>query len=418
MDLSAQPQLQIFNSDLSGQDQRPNFHIFPLLTTELRLQVWKHALRSRQRLIRVQLYAQTKEREEATSELVTETATNHQSSQCAVTPPYTIVAEGYQTLSKFMRVNREARAEALRFYRVQIPCRLTSDPNDNDQQTVPLESTKPGKLYINPEYDFLHIDNNNALRASDDSVVDHILVDFIHQLKTRYDPLHVGLLNLAFGKGSSVGFQHVDLDSNPEAKISFLATIQQLHEIYFLIEPRTGRLNFRWIYGMDEETFFTRSFPIFPLTPSFERPQQRDPRHIGEDLNKIRFSIGEPRETPESWSRLLRQWGVTQNLQTSCKYLVALRTGNARFGIYNRNSAAEYLNWEDQSWRHPDAGRFMFEDENLEKAVKPAFGFWLFDMGTFGSFTKDGDIAGHGANGYVIWDLTNHWPELALSSLP
>jgi 2EXR family len=418
MDLSIQPQLQIFNPIPRVRDREPIFHVFPLLTTELRLKIWEHALYDRQRLLRVQLYDSSGENEEVNSRLPLETATSNQIGQCVTTPPfiYTIVVEGYKSLSKFMRVNQEARTEALRFYRVKIPCRLMCDPHDSGQQTVAMERSKPGFLYFNPESDFLHLDNNNALRASDDSVIDHSLIDFIHKLKNKYDPKRVGLLNLLFGGGSSVGFQYIDLGSDSKATASFRATMQQLRKIHFLIEPRAGRLNFRWFYGMDSETFFTRSFPILPSTSSFEHPQHRDPRPIAEELKRIRFGVTEPRDTPATWSRLLRKWSVGLNSQREHKYLVTLRPDAARFGIHDRESAVDYLQWEDHAWKHPDAGEFMFGDEDLEKAIQPAFGFWLFDMKTFGPFTDEGDIVGPEARGYAIWDLTDHWPSLCRSS--
>lgn len=58
--------------------------------------------------------------------------------------------------------------------------------------------------------------------------------------------------------------------------------------------------------------------------------------------------------------------------------------------------------------------RFIFEDENLEKAVRSAFGFWLFGIDAFGPLTKEGEIAGTVTNGYPIRDLSDHCPALAL----
>jgi hypothetical protein len=419
MDSPIQPQLQIFDATPGAQDREPIFHVFPLLTTELRLKIWEYALYARHRLLRVQLYNSSDENEEVNSRLPLETATSNQSGQSGTTRPYnyTIVVEGFKSLSKFMRVNQEARSEALKFYRVKIPCRLMCDSRDTGTQTVSMERTKPGCLYFNPESDFLHLDNNNAmLRASDNSLIDHTMVDFIHKLKTKYDPKNVGLQNLLFGGGGSIGFQCIDLDFNPEATASFRATMQQLRKIHFLIEPRVGRVNFRWIYGIDSETFFTRSFPILPSTSFFEHPQHRDPRPVGGELKKIRFGIAEPRQTPATWSRLLEKWSVTLDSQTEHKYMVTLRPDYARFKIDDRQSAVDYLHWEDHWWKHPDVGEFMFGDEDLQKAIKPVFGFWLFDMKTFGSFTDKGEIAGPGTGSNMIWDLTDHWPSLCCSS--
>lgn len=76
--------------------------------------------------------------------------------------------------SPLLRVNSEARAAALAFYRVHLPC---------DQ--------RPGGrlLYFNPEYDFLHV-KQVIFRC--------LMADLLHDCKA-YDPKARGILNLIVG---------------------------------------------------------------------------------------------------------------------------------------------------------------------------------------------------------------------------
>lgn len=69
-------------------------------------------------------------------------------------------------------------------------------------------------------------------------------------------PLPCRILNLAFTDNNLTGFAFADINFDFEAKVSFLSTMQQLCEVFFLIEPQQGRLNFRWVYGMDQEGHF------------------------------------------------------------------------------------------------------------------------------------------------------------------
>jgi hypothetical protein len=88
--------------------------------------------------------------------------------------------------------------------------------------------------------------------------------------------------------------------------------------------------------------------------------------------------------------------------------------------ILNRDSAAAFIHREDVYWRdNPLAQRASPED--LTKAVKPAFGFWLFLIEAFGPMTKDGMDPDYQAapnmNAHTPRDVTPYWPELVLSDL-
>jgi hypothetical protein len=145
LNMSSKPHLQIFNASRTTYCKELNFHHFPLLPKELRMKIWRHPLQ-RQRIIKVRLIAEKLfHPEQATTQETESTTPNRKVER------YRAYVNGWQTLSKFMRANREAREAALEFYRVHLPCRLSYE------ETV-IESVPPnGILYFNPEYDFLHI---------------------------------------------------------------------------------------------------------------------------------------------------------------------------------------------------------------------------------------------------------------------
>jgi hypothetical protein len=54
---------------------------------------------------------------------------------------------------------------------------------------------------------------------------------------------------------------------------------------------------------------------------------------------------------------------------------------------YDRATARKALEWEGEVWRNPEIGKGRtYELEDLENAVRPAFGFWLFPIDAFGPF--------------------------------
>jgi hypothetical protein len=319
--------------------------------------------------------------------------------------------DGFQLMNKFLRVSREARREVLNFYRVHVPCRLTTQPQHSGQIMDP-DNTKLGTLHFNPEYDFLHINSFMAPLT----VPDMFFVDFLHRLKTACDPRHIGLLNLALDSTDLSRLSCNDHSSTPAKLLEpVLETLQQLREVFFLRKQSFGRLNISLPYSgtSSTEVFFTRSFPIMPLTPTFER-LGRDPRPISQDLRKL--NLDDPRGAFSCWQALLRGWGVPLPTHTKHKFLVAHDLCNP----YDRSTARKALEWEDEVWRNPEIGKGRaYELEDLENAVRPAFGFWLFPIDAFGPFQKNGDpVPNPGEiNGREYKDLSRYYPELALSTL-
>ncbi|KAL9130836.1 MAG: hypothetical protein Q9217_001088 [Psora testacea] len=384
--MSSQPHLQIFNSDLTTHNEESDFPIFPLLPNELRLKIWQHALQ-RQRIIKLCLKSRTEQTGTQAAE-ITEYASKR--------GRYCAVVDARQVLSKFLRVNRESREETLKFYRVHLPCSSTGGAGKG--------TTSAGTLHFNPEYDFLHISPTWPVKDT--------LLDFLYHLKTTHDPRHVGLLNLAVDINGLNGndlhmLQPSDLDS--EVRTAFVETLTQLHEVFFVSTPRVGRQIFGLMSGIPtSETFFNRSFPIMATAPSFER-LHRDPRPIAQGLRKVFTGTVFLRDVLHLWLQLLKKWRISP-LQIEYRFLLAFDPTMAGDPISDRASAHRWLQKEDDIWRNPSgsgsdesffrkkknvkwpigASAEKFRDEDLEKAVRPAFGFWLFPVDVLGPLDGEG----------------------------
>ena len=266
--MSPKPRFQIFNDEIdqATPSSAPTFPLFPLLPKELRLKIWYHSLQ-RQRFIKVLLFPETIWNQG------TETVTSTTKSE-----RYRAYVEGYQVLSKLLRVNCEAREAALEFYRVPLPCLFKKGLESS--HGVPYEAT-PGTLYINPEYDFLYVTPQVSAEET--------LVDFFYHMKTTYDPHRIGLLNLALDfKGLNAGdlsqLELLSLDSR--VRLAFIETLTQLQEVFFVSEQRVGRTMDKQSGFVTPEPFFNRSLPILGTAPTFERPYC-NPRPISEDLRHV-----------------------------------------------------------------------------------------------------------------------------------
>ena len=432
--MSSQPHLQIFTSSRTTHDEESNFPLFPLLPQEIRLKIWRHSLQ-RQRIIKLHLKGRTEQ---------TVTQAAESTGSASKSERYCAVVDGYQVLSKLLRVNSESREAALEFYRVRLPCRFTG-------RATREGTTRSETLHFNPEYDFLHI--------SPESPVSDTLVDFIYHLKTTHDPHHVGLLNLAVGLNDLNAndldkLETSDLDSR--VRTAFVETLTQLHEVFFVSTPRAGRQILGYQSGIPtSETILNRSFPIMAMAPTFER-LHRDPRPIAQDLRQVFAGTFDPRHMLHLWRQLLKKWGVSPP-QIEYRFYLAFRPISQEDQIYDRWSAERWLQKEDDAWRNPSEGGSAessqdqdqemvdkpfssfssfferknikwpvgassekFQNEDLEKAVKPAIGFWLFPVDALGALPEEGLSEDEGFQPRPKWilDMTEHWPELALLSLP
>ena len=171
----------ILNDVYSDQSHRegawPEFPMFAGFPLEIALTIWQCVLQ-RHRLISI---------------TITENDDDVLPHSTPPQPPYTvrnesgklICGENYRLsvhtnhcLSPLLGVSRQSRQAALEFYRLHIPYNFQL-------------YGKQLCLYLNPEFDFLHI----KLMGRPE-----ILVDFVHDAKA-YDPLALGILKLGIGHG-------------------------------------------------------------------------------------------------------------------------------------------------------------------------------------------------------------------------
>ena len=157
-----------------AKEAAAEFPHFSRLPVEIRSAIWKCSLQ-RHRLIGITVVDETEDDDDYKP------------------PPYTarnslgniISGQRYRLsittthcLTPLFWVNGLARQAALEFYRVHI----SYDFNAYGERLC---------LYLNPELDILHLRPEGA---------PEILVDFVHDVKA-YDPLGLGILNMAIGTG-------------------------------------------------------------------------------------------------------------------------------------------------------------------------------------------------------------------------
>ncbi|KAK0653107.1 hypothetical protein B0T16DRAFT_490830 [Cercophora newfieldiana] len=378
----------------------PSFHHFPLLPTELRLKIWKLSLQ-RRRIIRINIHLYEYQPDVKEVDKPNENDKH-----------FPVVA-GYQSLSKLLRVNRESRQAAQEFYRVHFPCRFLLA--DKDFSDGPLtETTRPGTFYFNPEHDFLLISSSHPAGPT--------LLDFIHRLKTVYDPRRVGLLNLAVDTSMLNVTQPVTpRDVSPEVGQAFAETLAQLRAVYSVFHTAAGRQSEGWRSGFTGAVFFNRSMPLIGAAPTFE-VLPRDPRPIAEDLRKV--YTGFSRSFPyQALQEMFRIWGVKPAHDLEHRLLLGF---TPPYRVYDRDSAKRWLKKEDDHWNWcaeggptPGAREGSFASinwpalkipkEDLQRVPRPAVGFWLFPVEAMTDKALGND---------ALTDLSGYWPELALTSLP
>ncbi|KAJ5697722.1 hypothetical protein N7488_011406 [Penicillium malachiteum] len=429
------PHLEIVNGLLEKPQSDSKFTLFCFLPIEIRLIIWEYALQKR-RIIRVDIVS-------AQSEHLP--PDNKPEDVNVRRQSWVAKVFGLHMISKLFRVNQESRRVAKAFYRIRMPCSLYDTPLSHDSE-YPTEC-----CYINPENDTIHI--SRIYGPTPEESMDRFL-SFLHLTKQSYDPFHVGVLRLAlnqellriiqegvqrwYSKRLAPGF----VPENSAIMQSFKDTIVQLRELYF-VSSRCRRQNFEH-HELDWPTF-NRSLPIRPPMPAFEIYPQ-DPRSIQADLGQL--LLGEnPREMPFQWREILYQLGVSP---ANIDYHFMLGSDPpSQFAITNRKNATDFVQHEDNEWtgawrlgnslrngnwalRYMEYTDRFFEceigalheknlNEDLTKAVKPAFGFWLFPLKAICEWpSKPEENLAQPWQGVSsgVCSMANHPPALALSFLP
>lgn len=410
--MASQPHLQPINSPQFTHHRALTFPLFTALPKELRTKIWRYALR-RQRIIHLHLNNQR-------GKTAFEAGENPDSVKNGEL--YFTVIEGSQLLTKLLHVDKESREEVLKFYRAHLPCRFSS-------RTIKEGSAGHGTLYLNPEWDFLYI---NAEWPAKDT-----LIAFICRLMTIYDPRHIGLLNLAIdGNGLTgndiIGVQPLEVKS--EIRSAFIETLTQLREVWIVSTAVVGRQIVGPLSGFGTAgAMFNRSFPILSTLSTFER-LPRDPRSISRDL-KNTSGLGSSRDVLQYWLRLLMKWHISPQ-RLRYRFFLAFTPKLAQDHISDQVSAKVWLQKQEDKWNgHGPSDGFLpkdvekwpvgahderYKNEDLENAVRPAFGFWLFPLEALGHIGQDGLLVDEETRprGEMFRDMTEHWPELGLLSLP
>ncbi|TIC95949.1 hypothetical protein CH35J_008653 [Colletotrichum higginsianum] len=191
---------------------------------------------------------------------------------------------------------------------------------------------------------------------------------------------------------------------------------------------------------------FNYGFPVFPTFTFFDSPV-KDPRNISRDLRKVSGSTPDWREWPLGWRTLLRRLGirpedVEENASVDVRMMIA---SDRQDEVRTREDAARVLHEEDfewlqlqwwfRGWDRPQpggggggdrpAGCFATASglqpglpeldgpEILAAAPPPALGFWLFPVEAFGEISDERD-PGSWIRSKGVFDLSSHWPDLAL----
>lgn len=395
------------------QNTESKFHNFPQLPKELRDRIWHTSIQHTQ-IFHLHLYDLNYTPAPTKNTVEKGHLANGKQDQ-----PFFAVTDEPQTKSKLFDVNRESREAALSFYRVRIPCWFRSKIAGGGVLT-------PGTLYFHPDHDFLRITAAWSVKNT--------LFPFLHLLNTNYDPLHVGLRNLIIGVNdlSNNDLQLTD-PSTPDLDVSMKETfsniLKNIHQVFFY---STVTFAGRQIFGqikfalLTNETKYNRSIPIQVQAPIFDRLVQDPRRAIGEDLKGMYVGNNDPQNGFRTWNAILEKWNLSLDIQY--KWCIAYQPPEGD-ELFDRKSARKFMQKEDDlwnavsdpdsptDWRFPDgeleigALTEKYKDEDLERAVRPAFGFWVFPMEVLGSLEEEYEYV-------VLRDLTSYWPELWLASLP
>ncbi|KAI1164127.1 hypothetical protein F5B18DRAFT_671608 [Nemania serpens] len=410
--MDSKQHLQIINS--VSRESR-SFPLFPSLPVELRLDIWEVSLK-RWRFINITLAPKEGNRAQDQDE-GPRYETHNTPGNIVSGAQYQVTAQGPQLLSKLLRVSREARQAALHFYRVHLPCRLVMDDKEESSGILPL----------NPEFDIFHVRPGRG---------DHDFAHFLHDIRA-YDSVGVGLLNLALDLNDVDCLTRIDIpDLEPASRAAFTQTLRNLRHVFFVSIENAGREYLGMVLSgihTNDRFEFHRSRPIMSLTPSFDR-LARDPRqNMYRDLSRVYTGTPDPRRMVCMWRELLHQWNITHPPDEAPVYRFMVSTGwdTRRNDIVDRESAAEWLRHEDKRW-HSNQLRYadvitrsgydlpLESPEELERAPRPAIGFWLFPIEAIGPVP--GPEALEDGNGFVwkakrVVDMRQYWPELCLACL-
>ena len=384
----------IISSLHSAQGNSQPFLLFACLPGEIRLEIWRCSMQ-RERIIHVELTSIDENVDKRYANV------NHLQRPTIEEAKYKLLVNGWQVLSKFLRVNSESRQEALRFYRVHIPCWFQGKGGEEQRQV----------LYINPEYDFI--------LPVPRTLTPGILTDFLYDLKA-YDPKDIGLVNLAINRccelDDSFGDFWTDVTrvSDEPARTAVKDILSQIKEIFFvaMCDPESMGA----CLDADEmPTYINKSYPTAAHTATFDRVGL-DPRPVIQDLG-CKFIVDKlPIISETWWDRMLQKWGVQNGGPVEFRVLIAIQYNQVKSQV-NENGVytyAEYVHDTSTNMKEhlsnpvkDHEGKHPVDSTEGPGVMDRSFGFWLFPVEILRTIGLETEFNFEGLG-----------PELALQSSP
>jgi hypothetical protein len=416
MTMSSRLPFPLFNSALTCGDTA--FYPFTRLPKELRLLVWRHALQ-RERIVRLHLSDPDFEDPEIALQMIDHRRADYR--QRKSSGRYNVTIQGNQILSKYLRISRESREETLAFYRIHLPCRFAQMPRQENDKFGWFISRKtlvneledlivPGNFYFNSEWDVLHITCFPVANA--------LIPPFVHDLRTKYDPRGVGLLNTLTDDSKQGGICETIRDLNPgklspPLQYSVGQTLRNLQELIIQTSTVCGRVSLGLFSNITSDTYFNRSVPITTKIPSFDR-MSPDTRNISNDLARTFMGeLGDWRAKFIPFTSLLSRFGLsTSECHTKFKLMLSI---NSYTEVWSREDAQLWLKKDcDMWWERPElwppCDKSAFDGQKYIMDILPAFGFWLFSLERGKDMPQTKDVG--------IFDMRACVPELGLSYMP
>ncbi|KAK4448648.1 hypothetical protein QBC34DRAFT_464329 [Podospora aff. communis PSN243] len=350
------------------------FELFPLLPTDLRLYIWELSICRSRRILGLIL----------THPVFWAATEKNDSGYGLEAPKWT------RPNSKLLRVNRESRDVALRFYRVHLPTRRIFTRNDITTCHSPI-------LHFNPESDVLLLSHIKK---------GEVFANLIHDL-VAYDPRGVGILHLGFSYGALkrvweatvTGGDTSGEDEAEEPWPQHPLAAQGVARVIPRLQTLTWEYSIRVLCGalLPAEPLCD-GVPIVPYTTCFELPMP-DPRPLTQ-VAKAMMSIPPDEPNPGNcsriWRQILSEWEL--ELSPDCRVSILLgqeatlmRPGGSPGQVLDSPDVRSYLRdvrmMRDANFYFGKIERYhkaRYHEEGLTaRMVNPevpsVIGYWMLD---------------------------------------
>ncbi|KAI0160509.1 hypothetical protein GGR57DRAFT_455590 [Xylariaceae sp. FL1272] len=385
------------------------FPQFTQLPWELRNQIWTSALQ-RKRLVRISL-----------KEFQPKNLTKQESSQVRYGSA-SLFVNGFQLLSKLLRVNSEARTATLEFYHLKLPCILVN-PGGEDS------AARLGVLPFNPVYDCLWVEKSRRL---------HPLCELL-QASIANDKHQIGVRSMALSINDDMELfrgLHAEDNTIPQYDSAICKNIREIHFVTEvssygaqLAKERYNDDRHRNTPAQSSRPFAHRrkiSQEYAPLSsgiPSFEL-LAHDPRPIKDDI--ARLFLGHTNISGSIFRatrRLSSHYGLDAS-NVSSYVLFMCRDENLGVQAPHSPHDAPFVHRKRLSASKPKVSELVSrvtpnshltsDEETQGEETCAVVGFWLFPLSAFHRYNN----LPHPIGSLRVWDMSESWPQLGLFHLP